>query len=95
MIFLKNVSDIYLSEGGKIFVASRGWLQKFLKHNGLSLQCQTNVAQKDPDLLTMLANLSALKGFLRRTLFNEQDCSLIKFGLSAARANWTRFFQSL
>lgn len=88
----KNVSDIYLSEGGKIFVASRGWLQKCLKRNGLSLQCHINIAQKDPDLLTTLANLSALKGFLRRTLFNEQDCSLIKFGFSPARANWTRIW---
>ena len=30
------------------FVASRGWLEKFMKRNGLSLRRKTTVAQKDP-----------------------------------------------
>jgi len=31
------------------FKASRGWLEKFMKQNGLSLRRKTNVAQQDPD----------------------------------------------
>ena len=33
------------------FVASRGWLDNFLKRNGLSLRRKTAVAQKDPNQL--------------------------------------------
>ena len=31
------------------FKASRGWLEKFMKRNGLSLRRKTTVAQQDPD----------------------------------------------
>ena len=37
------------------FKASRGWLEKFMKRNGLSLRRKTSVAQQDPD--RMLAKL--------------------------------------
>lgn len=45
--------EIYptVSDGGARFVASRGWLQKFLNRNGFSLRRRTTMAQKDPDLL--------------------------------------------
>ena len=33
------------------FKASRGWLEKFMKRNGLSLRCKTSVAQQDPERL--------------------------------------------
>ena len=33
------------------FVASRGWLEKFMQRNGLSLRRRTTEAQKDPDQL--------------------------------------------
>ena len=31
------------------FKASRGWLEKFMKRNGLSLRRKTTVSQQDPD----------------------------------------------
>ena len=31
-----------------LFVASRGWLEKFMRRNGLSLKRRTTVAQHDP-----------------------------------------------
>ena len=34
---------------GKDFKGSRGWLCKFMKRNGLSLQRKTSVAQQDPE----------------------------------------------
>ena len=39
------------SENSKTFVASTGWLQKFMHRNGLSLRRKTSVAQKDPSKL--------------------------------------------
>ena len=36
----------FASEEG--FKASRGWLEKFLKRNGLSLRCKTTVCQSAP-----------------------------------------------
>ena len=33
------------------FVASRGWLEKFLKRNGLSLRRKTTTAQKDSNAM--------------------------------------------
>ncbi|KAG7276410.1 hypothetical protein CRUP_002864 [Coryphaenoides rupestris] len=50
-----NAKEIYSSVGdgaGKEFVANRGWLEKCLKRNDLSLRRRTTMAQKDPDLLT-------------------------------------------
>ncbi|KAG7269084.1 hypothetical protein CRUP_002942 [Coryphaenoides rupestris] len=50
-----KAKEIYSSVGdgaSKEFVASRGWLEKFLKGNDLSLRRCTTMAQKDPDLLT-------------------------------------------
>ena len=46
--------DLYpaLTDGSQPFVASRGWLEKFLARNGLSLRRRTTMAQKDPDKLT-------------------------------------------
>ena len=38
-------------DGGTTFVASTGWLQKFMRRNGLSLRRKTSVAQKDPSKL--------------------------------------------
>ena len=34
------------------FVASNGWLRKFMKRNNLSMQIRTKIAQKDPSHLT-------------------------------------------
>ncbi len=50
----KKALEIYpsVSDGGKTFVASTGWLQRFLQRNDPSLRRPTTVAQKDPDLLT-------------------------------------------
>ena len=39
------------SEDSATFVASTGWLQKFMRRNGLSLRRKTSVAQKDPSKL--------------------------------------------
>ncbi|KAG7262847.1 hypothetical protein CRUP_035906 [Coryphaenoides rupestris] len=50
-----KAKEIYSSVGdgaGKEFVANRGWLEKCLKRNDLSLRRRTTMAQKDPDLLT-------------------------------------------
>ena len=35
------------------FVASNGWLRKFMKRNNLSMQIRTTIAQKDPSHLTI------------------------------------------
>ena len=34
-------------DGGATVVASTGWLQKFMRRNGLSLRRKTSVSQKD------------------------------------------------
>ena len=33
------------------FVASNGWLNNFMLHNGFSLHCKTTTAQQDPEHL--------------------------------------------
>ena len=38
-------------EDGAPFVGTTGWLQKFMRRNGLSLRRKTSVAQKDPSKL--------------------------------------------
>ena len=38
-------------EDSATFVASTGWLQKFMRRNGLSLGRKTSVKQKDPSRL--------------------------------------------
>nr|XP_033471765.1 uncharacterized protein LOC117249958 [Epinephelus lanceolatus] len=50
----KKALEIYpsVSDGGKTFVASTGWLQKFLERNNLSHRRRTTVPQEDPKLLT-------------------------------------------
>lgn len=50
----KKALEIYpsVSNGGKMFVASTGWLQRFLERNDLSLRRRTAVPQEDPNLLT-------------------------------------------
>ena len=50
----KKAMEIYptVSDGSKAFVASKGWLERFLHRNGLSLRRRTTMAQKDPDKLT-------------------------------------------
>ena len=39
------------SQDGAPFVAITGWLQKFMRRNGLSLRRKTSVAQRDPSKL--------------------------------------------
>ena len=39
------------------FVASRGWFEKFMQRNGLSLRRRTTEAQKDPDTIDLWINL--------------------------------------
>ncbi|XP_044043446.1 uncharacterized protein LOC122871912 [Siniperca chuatsi] len=50
----KKALEIYpsVSDGGKMFVASTGWLQRFLERNDLSLRRRTTMSQEDPNLLT-------------------------------------------
>uniref|UniRef100_A0A1A8HKE0 Matrin 3-like 1.1 n=1 Tax=Nothobranchius korthausae TaxID=1143690 RepID=A0A1A8HKE0_9TELE len=50
-IIRNKAVEIYptVSDGGEQFLASRGWLQKFLIRNGFALR-RCTVAQKDPDL---------------------------------------------
>ena len=43
------------------FKTSRGWLEKFMRRNNLSLWRKTSVAQKDPDkLIAKLVSYSCL-----------------------------------
>jgi hypothetical protein len=35
-----------------VFKASRGWLDRFMKRNGLSVRRRTTVAQKTPEMMT-------------------------------------------
>nr|XP_046273126.1 zinc finger and SCAN domain-containing protein 2-like isoform X2 [Scatophagus argus] len=41
-----------LNDGGKMFEASRGWLQRFLHRSGLSFRCCTTTTKKDQGPLT-------------------------------------------
>jgi len=53
-LIMKKALFVYnekAKENGKTFVASTGWLQKFMHRNGLSLRRKTSVAQKDPSKL--------------------------------------------
>ena len=47
----KILYDEMLDHEASKFEATRGWLEKFMKHHGLSLRQRTSVAQKDPDQL--------------------------------------------
>jgi hypothetical protein len=38
--------------GRAVFKASRGWLDRFMARNGLSVRRRTTVAQKTPDMMT-------------------------------------------
>lgn len=54
--------EIYslVSYGGKMFVASRGWLQRFLQRYSISLRRRSSMGQRDPDQPTKLAKQSTL-----------------------------------
>ena len=47
-MFDENHSDLAVQE---VFVGSRGWLEKFMKRNGLSCRRKTTSQLKDPSLL--------------------------------------------
>lgn len=49
-----KVLEIYnsVSDERDLFVANRGWLQRFQQRNSFSLRRRTTMAQKYPDLLT-------------------------------------------
>lgn len=49
MFYDESVGDDECAK--EAFVASRGWLEKFMKRNGLSLRRRTTTAQKDPACL--------------------------------------------
>ena len=52
MIKAKSLHDETCDEKDQdLFVASNGWLQKFMRRNGLSLRRKTTTAQKDPTRL--------------------------------------------
>ena len=59
------------------FKASRGWLEKFMRHNNLSLRRKTSVAQKDPEKL--IAKLVSYVIQIRRTqkTNNYQNAQII------------------
>lgn len=50
LLYLDMKEDHALVHGGD-FVASKGWLENFMKRHGLSLRRKTSIAQKDPDQL--------------------------------------------
>ena len=59
-ILFKEIEDTSESE----FSASKGWCEKFMRRNGLSLRRKTSVCQKDPDMV--IAKLVAYVLRIRR-----------------------------
>ena len=59
-ILFKEIEDTSESE----FPASKGWCEKFMRRNGLSLRRKTSVCQKDPDMV--IAKLVAYVLRIRR-----------------------------
>lgn len=59
------------------FKASRGWLEKFMRRNHLSLRRKTSVAQKDPDRL--VAKIVACVLYVRRLQLRSMysSCNII------------------
>ena len=52
MLIMKKASVMYNSMNNDIeFSASKGWCEKFMKRNGLTLRQKTSVSQKDPELV--------------------------------------------
>ena len=71
-----EASDGDLSMQGS-FVASRGWLDKFIKQNGLSLRRRTTVAQKNPSLLVDKLVMYAVQIRRLQQKFNYSAGSII------------------
>ena len=55
VLIMKKAKAIYdelpYSQKSESFVASRGWLEKFMRRHGLSLRRRTSIGQKDPQQL--------------------------------------------
>ena len=79
MIMVKAKS--YFDEGTQTaagqaaFVASRGWLEKFMRRNNLSLRRRTTLAQKDPSFMIekLLAYILHVRRILREHTY-EPSC---------------------
>uniref|UniRef100_A0A8C6KRG3 HTH CENPB-type domain-containing protein n=1 Tax=Nothobranchius furzeri TaxID=105023 RepID=A0A8C6KRG3_NOTFU len=59
-----------MSDAGMRFLASRGWLEKFLNRNGFALRRRTTMAQKDPDLLTQ--KLVSFVDYVSKTVVSKR-----------------------
>ncbi|XP_037617888.1 uncharacterized protein LOC119483644 [Sebastes umbrosus] len=68
----KKALEIYpsVSDGGKMFVASTGWLQRFLERNDLSLRRRTAVPKVDPTVL--IEKLVGFIDYVGKTVSSKQ-----------------------
>ncbi|CAJ1082921.1 Pogo transposable element with KRAB domain [Xyrichtys novacula] len=82
----KKALEIYSSvaDGEKGFVASRGWLHRFLQRNALSLHQRSAVTQKDPVITKALKQLRqrGQEGSITAPLDEEEDQELLHTDLS-------------
>ena len=69
------------------FIASRGWLEKFMKRNCLPLRRRTTTAQKDPShvINKIVAYLLQARRLSQKSKFNP--ASIIAMDETAVRAN--------
>ena len=63
------------NEDSEEFKASRGWLTRFMKRNGLSLRRKTSVAQQDPERLVakLVAYIVQVRRMQKKHNYNPSD----------------------
>ena len=77
MVIYQDIQEAELTE--ETFEASKGWLEKFMQRNSLSLRRHTSVAQKDPDLLVSKVVSYILRVRRLREKFSYQPADMIAF----------------
>ena len=77
MVIYQDNQETGLAE--ETFEASKGWLEKIMQQNSLSLRRNTSVAQKDPELLVSKVVSYILHVRRLRTKFLYQPADIIAF----------------
>ena len=77
MVIYQDIQETGLPE--ETLEASKGWLEKIMQRNGLSLRRHTSVAQKDPELLVSKVVSYILRVRRLREKFSYQPADIIAF----------------